>query len=157
MKELLQAGVHVPIAMKASKQVGNYSDDAQHIIDRQHSALILMSMILDDVRRGYPKLSAELDRIIQEAIDNAGTGPELAERLEQETWIGVDWSQSFILRKQAEAVEAMAKRLQEAADKADEGPDESDTACTLIIAKSMALKEAYRLRQQADEMDGKQQ
>lgn len=73
--------------MKAARQSGNFSDDdAQHIINRQHSALTLMSMILDDVRRGYPKLSAELDRIIQQAIDNAGTGPELAERLEQETW-----------------------------------------------------------------------
>ena len=72
--------------MKASKQVGNYSDDAQHIIDRQHSALILMSMILDDVRRGYPRLSDELDRIIQQAIDNAGTGSDLAERLERKTW-----------------------------------------------------------------------
>ena len=44
-------------------------------------------------------------------------------------------SPSAILRKQAEAAEALAKRLQEAADKADEGPDESDTACTLLIAK----------------------
>lgn len=83
--------------MKASKQVGNYSDDAQHIIDRQHSALILMSMILDDVRRGYPRLSDELDRIIQQAIDNAGISDEaaemelsqrmqLADELERETW-----------------------------------------------------------------------
>lgn len=86
--------------MKASKQVGNYSDDAQHIIDRQHSALILMSMILDDVRRGYSRLSDELDRIIQQAIDNAGTGPELAERLEQETWIGVDMATGKAARAQ---------------------------------------------------------
>lgn len=86
--------------MKASKQVGNYSDDAQNIINRQHSALILMSMILDDVRRGYPKLSAELDRIIQQAIDNAGTGPELAERLEQETWMGVDMATEKAARAQ---------------------------------------------------------
>jgi hypothetical protein len=98
MKELLQAGVPVPVAIKAAKQSGNVGDDdAQHIINRQHSALTLMSMILDDVRLGYPKLSAELDRIIQQAIDNAGIADEaaemelsqrmkLADELERETW-----------------------------------------------------------------------
>lgn len=60
---------------------------------------------------------------------------------------------AFILREQAEAVEVLAQRLQEAAAKADEGPDESDTACTLIIAKSIALKESQRLRQRADEIE----
>jgi len=87
MKELLQAGVPIPIAIKAAKLSGNVGTaDVQHMIRRQSEALTLMTMILDDVRRLYPSLNAELDRIIQQAIDNAGTGPELAERLEQETW-----------------------------------------------------------------------
>ena len=60
----------------------------------------------------------------------------------------------WLLRKQAEAVEALAKRFQDAADKADRADeDESDTALTLIIAKSVALKEAYQLRQKADEIE----
>jgi len=65
-----------------------------------------------------------------------------------------DGSDSWLLRKQGEAVEVLATRLKEAADKAEEGfDDESDTACTLLIAKSVALKEARRLRQQADEAE----
>ena len=61
---------------------------------------------------------------------------------------------AWLLRKQAEAVEVLAKRFQDAADKADRADeDESDTALTLIIAKSVALKEAYQLRQKADETE----
>ena len=87
MQELLQAGVPIPIARQATQQAGNASsNDAQHIIIRQHMALSLMTMILDDIRRGYPKIGPDLDRIIQEAIDNAGTSQDLAERIERETW-----------------------------------------------------------------------
>jgi len=98
MKELLQAGVPVQIAIKAAKLSGNVGTaDVQHMIRRQSEALTLMTMILDDVRRLYPSLNAGLDRIIQQAIDNAGISDEaaemelsqrmkLADELERETW-----------------------------------------------------------------------
>ncbi|QDP60320.1 hypothetical protein [Alcanivorax jadensis] len=98
MKELLQAGVPVPIAIKAAKLSGNVGTaDVQHMIRRQSEALTLMTMILDDVRRLYPSLNAGLDLIIQQTIDNAGMADEaaemelsqrmkLADELERETW-----------------------------------------------------------------------
>jgi len=66
-----------------------------------------------------------------------------------------DGSDSWLLRKQGEAVEVLAARLKEAADKAEAGfVDELDTACTLLIAQAIALNEAKRLRQQAGKAGG---
>ena len=87
MKELLEAGVPIPICRAVIEQAGNATgNDAQQVIIRQQKALCLMTLVLDDIRMTIPRIGPDLDRIIQQAIDNAGTADQMAERLERETW-----------------------------------------------------------------------
>jgi len=85
MKELLEAGVPIPICRAVIEQAGNATgNDAQQVIIRQQKALCLMTLVLYDIRMTIPRIGPDLDRIIQKAIDNAGIADQLAERLERE-------------------------------------------------------------------------
>ena len=87
MKELLEAGVPIPICRAVIEQAGNATgNDAQQVIIRQQKALCLMTLVLYDIRMTIPRIGPDLDRISQQVIDNAGTADQMAERLERETW-----------------------------------------------------------------------
>jgi len=154
--ELAHRDMQIDQLKAANRDLQDWFDDARATAEQARARVArLFSAIVEFQRLAWRALDADyIDKHVERSMSELL--PQAARITGEVDPDDIDPS-PFVLRKQAEAVEAMAKRLQEAADKADEGPDESDTACTLIIAKSVALKEAYRLRQQADEVDGKQQ
>ena len=113
-------------------------------------------LVIGEAASRLTRLQSEVERLrgrceeLEELVHSQGRNNAELQRVLNK---GATPYQPYILRKQAEAVDAVIKRIREARYMVDKtSAKESDTACTLRIAESIAISEAQRLRQQASDL-----